>query len=136
MSAIAWLRYLRLTSALPLIRTLARHSFTTTTTGLHETNGKPPRESPLLVITQRTQVVLIDCGTDGTTQLCSCHLVGPKMYSAVDARVGDVVGNLLKRGILQHDAGHGRICQCDRMSSFAVKTSHDLGRRVTCTAVG
>jgi hypothetical protein len=41
-----------------------------------------------------TQVVLIDCCADISAQTRSCILVGSKMNSAVDASVGDVVGNL------------------------------------------
>ena len=63
------------------------------------------------------------------------NLVGSKMYSAVNARVGDVVGNLLKRGVLQDDVGHRRIRQRDRMSSLAVQPSQNLGSSTTCTAV-
>src|ERR1700676_2720944 len=57
------------------------------------------------------------------------------MYPAVHPRVGDVVGNLPERCVVQDDGGHCRIRQGNRLPSFAVKTSHDLGRPVACTAV-
>ena len=62
-------------------------------------------------------------------------LIGPKMYPAVDACVGDVVGDLLERGVLQHDVWPRRVGQGDRMSAFAVKTFEHLGRRIGSTAV-
>src|ERR1700746_1780099 len=53
-----------------------------------------------------TQVILVDGAAYSPAQPRACHLVESKMYSAVNARVGDVVGNLLKRGVLQDYAGH------------------------------
>jgi hypothetical protein len=41
-----------------------------------------------------TQVVLVDCAADIPTEASSRILVGSKMYPAVNASVGDVVGNL------------------------------------------
>ena len=58
-------------------------------------------------------------------------LFGP----AVNARVGDVVGNLLKRHVLQHDVGHGGIRQCDVMPTFTVYTSQNRGCAISCAAV-
>jgi hypothetical protein len=49
----------------------------------------------ILVITvHSTQVILVDCCADSSAQTRSCILVGSKMNSAVNASVGDVVGNL------------------------------------------
>jgi hypothetical protein len=53
-----------------------------------------------------TQVILVDGAAYSPAQPRACHLVESKMYSAVNARVGDVVGNLLKRGVLQDYAGY------------------------------
>jgi hypothetical protein len=39
------------------------------------------------------------------SQALACDLIGSKMYPTVNARVGDVVGNLLERRVLQHDVG-------------------------------
>jgi len=41
-----------------------------------------------------TQVVLVDCCADSPAKASSCGLVESKMYSAVNASVGDVVDNL------------------------------------------
>ena len=49
-----------------------------------------------VVIMHATQVVLIDGTAHSPAQSRTCNLVEAKMYSAVNARVGDVVGNLLK----------------------------------------
>src|ERR1700722_2712555 len=57
------------------------------------------------------------------------------MYPAVYTRVRDVIGNLLKRGVLQSDVGHCRIRQPDRMSIFAVKASQNFRRAIACTAM-
>jgi hypothetical protein len=43
-----------------------------------------------------TQVVLVDYCADSPAQTRSCILVGSKMNPAVNASVGDVVGNLLE----------------------------------------
>jgi hypothetical protein len=56
-----------------------------------------------------TQVDLVHGGTYSPTQERTCRLVSSKMYSAVNARVGNVVGNLIKRGVLQDDVGHGGV---------------------------
>ncbi len=48
---------------------------------------------PALIV-HSTQVVLVDCLADSSAQTRSCILVGSKMYPAVNASVGDVVGNL------------------------------------------
>ncbi len=82
-----------------------------------------------------TQVVLVDRGGDSPSQAPACHLVEAKMYSAVDARIVDIIGNLLERGVLQNDVRHGRIGQRDRMSALAVKTSQDLGTAITSARV-
>jgi hypothetical protein len=47
------------------------------------------------VIVHRTQVFLVDRGADSAAQVRTCFLVGPKMYPAVNACVGDIVGDLL-----------------------------------------
>src|SRR5215472_6288625 len=87
------------------------------------------------VMVHRTQVVLVDRGADSAAQIRTCFLVGPKMYPAVNACVGDIVGDLLKGGVLQNDGGHGRIGQRDRVSGFAVQAPQHLGRSVASTAV-
>src|SRR5262249_50805971 len=92
-------------------------------------------QSASIVIVHGTQVVLVNCGADCSTHLFSCHLIGSKMYPAVNTCIGDILGNLPERCVIHDDVGDGRIRQCDRMSSFPVKTSHDLGCGVTCTAV-
>jgi len=61
-----------------------------------DTNGSPFRAEELVVIVHRTQVVLIDSCADSPAQVRTSLLVGSKMYSAVNTRVGDVAGNLLK----------------------------------------
>ena len=91
--------------------------------------------TPSLILVHGSQVGLIDCGTDSPAQACAGDLISSKMYPAVNARVGNIVGNLLKRGVLQDDVGQRRVCQWDRMSGFAVKTSQDLGRTSACAAV-
>ena len=93
------------------------------------------RADELVVIVHRTQVVLVDCCADGPAQVRTSLLVGSKMYSAVNARVGNIIGDLLKRGVLQDDAGHRRIRQRDRMRGFAVNTPQHFRRRIGCTAV-
>src|ERR1035438_10699655 len=57
------------------------------------------------------------------------------MYPAVNARVGDVVGDLPERGVLQDDGGHRGVHQGNRVSRFAVETSHNLGRPTARTAM-
>ena len=46
------------------------------------------------IIVHSTQVDLVDFCADSSAQTRSCILVGSKMYPAVNASVGDVVGNL------------------------------------------
>ena len=96
--------------ALLLDSVQARHSFCTA-----DHNLVTPNEEPLygfetsVVIAYGTQVVLINGTAYGSTQLRACNLVGSEMYPAVDARVGDVVGNLSNRCVLQDDTGYCRI---------------------------
>ena len=59
-----------------------------------------------VAIMHGTQVVLVDRRADSAAQGRASVLVGSKMYAAVDASVGYVVGNLLERGVLQDDCGH------------------------------
>ena len=87
------------------------------------------------VIVHWTQVVLVNRGTDSSAQVRARLLVSSKMYPAVNARVRNVIRNLLKRGVLQDDVGHHRIGQGDRMSSFALETSQHFGCAVAGTAV-
>jgi hypothetical protein len=47
-----------------------------------------------VIAAHSTQVVLVDCFADSQPQQRSCVLVGSKMYSAINASVGDVIGNL------------------------------------------
>ncbi len=46
------------------------------------------------IMVHSTQVDLVDFCADSSAQSRSCILVGSKMYPAVNASVGDVVGNL------------------------------------------
>jgi hypothetical protein len=41
-----------------------------------------------------TQVVPVDSSADSIAQASSCRLIGSIMYLAVNAIVGDVIGNL------------------------------------------
>ena len=61
------------------------------------------------VIVHATQVVLVHGLADSVSQALACDLIGSKMYPPVNTCVGDVVGNLLERRVLQHDVGHGGI---------------------------
>jgi hypothetical protein len=49
-----------------------------------------------------------------------CLLVKPKMNPAVDARVVEVIGNLLKTRVLQPDVGHRRIGHLDVVRTHTV----------------
>ena len=82
-----------------------------------------------------TQVVLIYSLPYCLSQVLTRNLVGSKMYPSENARVGDIVGDLIKRGVLQSDGGHCRIRQCDRVSMFAIDVSHDYRRAVAGTAM-
>ena len=115
---------------------LTRHSCTTALN--HHAAGHEWRviwSRPLLGIVHWTQVVLINCASDSLTQPRACHLVGSEVYPAINAGVGDVVRNLLKRGVLQDDVGQRRIRQRDGMPRFAVKTTQDFGATAACAAV-
>src|SRR5215469_10809089 len=89
----------------------------------------------LLVVMHRAQVVLINRGSDGASQSRSGVLVGAEVNAAVDSGVGDVVRNLLKRRVLQDDAGHRRIRQRNEMPHLAIQSSHDLGCAAASAAV-
>src|SRR3954470_11727608 len=84
-----------------------------------------------IVIVHGTQVVLINCSADRPSKARSCYLVESEMYSAVNARVGDVVENLRERGVLKRDVGFCAIRDRDRMASLAVKTPQNLGSAAT-----
>jgi hypothetical protein len=57
--------------------------------------SRPDHSVIIAVITvHSTQVVLVDCCPDSPAQTRSCILVGSKMNPAVNASVGDVIGNL------------------------------------------
>ena len=75
-----------------------------------------------LVIVHGTQVVLVDCSANCPSQVRSCDLVCSKMYAAVDACVVAIIVNLFKGGVLQNDAGHSGVRQCDRVSTLTVQT--------------
>jgi hypothetical protein len=60
------------------------------------------------VIVHGTQGALVDCA-DCPSQARSCVLVSLKMYAAIDARAVDIVVHLLKRGVLQNDAGRSGV---------------------------
>src|SRR6476660_5641286 len=115
----------------------ARHSCTITQ-NLSNRCTQMASRSPAgqsVVIVHATQVVFIDGTAYSPAQSRTCNLVESKMYSAINARVGDIVGYLLKRGVLQDDVGHRRIRQRDRVSSFAVHTSQNFGSSTTSAAV-
>jgi hypothetical protein len=59
-----------------------------------------------IIIVPSAQVVLIDCSADSLAQASSCRLVGSKMYPAINASVGNIVGNLPERGVLQNSVRH------------------------------
>ena len=59
-----------------------------------------------LVVVHRAQVVFKDYGADRAAQVRTHLLVGSKMYPPVNACVGDVVGNLPERRVLQNEGGH------------------------------
>src|ERR1700722_19018914 len=88
-----------------------------------------------VVIMHWTQVVLVDFFADSQPQHRSCVLVGSKMDPTINTSVADVAGNLLERSVLQDNGGRGGVRQRDRMSSFAVETSHDRSCCVCCGAV-
>ena len=88
-----------------------------------------------LVTVHGVQVVFVNRSADSLPEVRARLLITSKMYPTVNARVGDAVGYLLRRGVLQDDVGYRRIRQRDRMSGFAVKPSQNLGCSVACTAV-
>jgi hypothetical protein len=47
-----------------------------------------------IVAMYSSQIVFVHCCADIPAQASSCRLVGSKMYPAVNASVGDVVGDL------------------------------------------
>jgi hypothetical protein len=77
--------------------------------GPQDTNGEEFSSCQSVVIVQATQVVLVDGAAYSPAQARPCLLVGSKMYSAVNTSIGDVVGNLLERTVLQDDVGHRRV---------------------------
>ena len=90
-----------------------------------------------------TQVVLVDILRDVSAQASVGVLVESVMNSAEDARVADVIGNLLQRRVVvlqwRLDAGvrciEGGIRNIDRMAAGAVKVPEYLGRRVASAPV-
>ena len=62
-----------------------------------------------VVIMHGAQIVFENRSADGTTQGCAGVLIGSEMNAAIDAGVGNVVGDLAKSDILQDDAGHRRV---------------------------
>ena len=100
------------------------------------TNDEPFRDYvQSFVIVRRTQVVFVNRSADSATEVRARLLVTSKMDAAVDARVGDVVGYLLERGVLQDDFGYRGVRQRNRMAGFAVKTPQNLGCSIACSAV-
>jgi len=77
-------------------------NLTRTITGPHDANGESFSDHsviiPIIIVPVTTmhssQVGLVDCCADSSAQTRSCVLVGSKMNPAVNASVGDVVGNL------------------------------------------
>src|SRR5450432_471985 len=82
-----------------------------------------------------TQVALVDSLPYCPSQVLARDLVGSKMYPSENARVGDIVDDLIKRGVLQSDGGHRRIRQCYRMSIFAIDVSHGYRRAAARAAM-
>lgn len=52
------------------------------------------------------QIVLVDFTTESAALLRSCLLVGSEVDPAVNPRIGDVIRDLLERGVLQDDVGN------------------------------
>jgi hypothetical protein len=55
--------------------------------------------------------------------------------TAIDARVVDIIVNLVKPGVLQNDVGHRGVRQCDGVSALTVQTPQDLGTTIGCAGV-
>jgi len=66
---------------------------------------RPIRDDQSVVMVHGAQVVLIDGSAYSPPQACACDLVGAEMYPAVNTRVGDIVSDLMERGVLQNDTG-------------------------------
>jgi hypothetical protein len=56
-----------------------------------------------VVIVHATKVVPVHGLADSVSQSLASDLIGSKMYPTGNTRVGDVVGNLFERRVLQHD---------------------------------
>jgi hypothetical protein len=80
-----------------------------------------------VAIVRGTQVVFVDGGPNRAAQSCAGILVGSKMDSAVDAGVGDVVGNLLKRPVLDDDGGHRGVGQRNEMPGLFFNSADGPG---------
>jgi hypothetical protein len=85
--------------------------FVTTATAVHNQRSRTQmanrsRTERSVVIMHATQVVRVHGLADSVSQELAGDLIGSKMYPTVNTRVGDVVGNLLERRVLQHDVRH------------------------------
>src|SRR3954454_20178846 len=89
----------------------------------------------VVVVVGAAQVVSVDVPGDVASQIGARFLIEAKMNAAIDARVGDVVGDLAEAGVMESQSRLGRIRHGDRMVALPVSAPQNFGSAVAGRAV-
>src|SRR6185295_12199488 len=87
------------------------------------------------VVLRAAEVVFVDVGADTAAQFGAALLVEAEVDPAEDARVADVVGDLVEPGVVEDQSRHGGVRHGDGMPAGAERTNQHLGGAVAAAAV-
>src|SRR5438094_5569577 len=79
------------------------------------------------------EVVLVNIRRDVTSQIGAGILIEAKMDASVDARVADIVRDLVEAGVVEGEPRHDGVRHDDGMAPGTVDTSQNLGGAIACT---
>src|SRR6266496_2677637 len=81
------------------------------------------------------EVVLVNKTRDVPTQIGAGILIEAEMDASVDARVADIVRDLVEPGVVEGQSRHGGVRHGDGMATGTVDTPQDLGGAIASAAV-
>jgi len=76
----------------------------------------------------RTEIVFDDVFADLASKPAACLLLEPKMNTAVDASIIDVLGDVVEGRVVEDDVGQRRVRESDRVTTRAKQQLGDLAR--------
>src|SRR5216117_3827040 len=91
--------------------------------------------SLIVMLLRGAEVVFVNIRPDVASQVGAGLLIEAKMDASVDARVADIVRDLVEAGVVEGEPRHGGVRHGDGMATGTVDTPQNLGGTIACASV-